>query len=190
MKSACVHLALSTVCLLGLACEAELEDRRLTDEDESSLHKSAGGTNGDFDYCNASVCLAGEGDCDRNSECAPGLVCTANVGAQFGMPATWDYCLAATCTNGVIDGDETGSDCGGSCGPCICGGTVGSSVFCTSACPCTLGQADCDSNLECATGLVCGTNNGPKFGFAPTIDACVPVHCTNRRVDVNEVGVV
>lgn len=182
--------ALACVGMLAvLACAQEPDDPRLTDEGQAGLRKSLGGTNGDFDYCNNSICLAGEGDCDRDSECASGLVCTANVGAQFGLPENWDFCLAPTCTNGVTDGDETARDCGGSCGPCVCGGTLGSSTFCTSACPCSTGQGDCDSSSQCMTGLVCGTNNGPKFGFSATIDACVPSHCTNRIRDMNEIGV-
>ena len=30
---------------------------------------------------------------------------------------------------------------------------------------CSAGQGDCDSNAECNPGLVCGSQNGPKFGL-------------------------
>jgi len=35
---------------------------------------------------------------------------------------------------------------------------------CTKQKPCNLGDGDCDRNSDCRGGLVCGTNNCPKFG--------------------------
>ena len=35
----------------------------------------------------------GQGDCDSDDECLGDLVCVHNVGAQYGMPASWDVCL-------------------------------------------------------------------------------------------------
>ena len=34
----------------------------------------------------------GEGDCDSDSECADGLICAQNVGADYGWPASRDVC--------------------------------------------------------------------------------------------------
>ena len=47
----------------------------------------------DPDYCVSRVCQAGEGDCDPG-QCAPGLTCVNDVGAQYGLPAHYDVCEA------------------------------------------------------------------------------------------------
>lgn len=36
---------------------------------------------------------AGQGDCDSDDECLGDLECVHNVGAQYGMPSSWDVCL-------------------------------------------------------------------------------------------------
>ncbi|RMH23138.1 MAG: hypothetical protein D6696_01535 [Acidobacteria bacterium] len=47
---------------------------------------------GDFcDLCGP--CDAGEGDCDRDSDCRPGLRCVQDVGADFGFGPRIDVCL-------------------------------------------------------------------------------------------------
>jgi hypothetical protein len=48
-------------------------------------------------------------------------------------------CLAASCTDGILDGDETAKDCGGSCLPCAVGQ------------PCLV-QSDCDPGY-CKAGV-------------------------------------
>ena len=45
----------------------------------------------DPDYCVGRTCQAGEGDCDPG-QCAPGLTCVDDVGAQYGLPAHYDVC--------------------------------------------------------------------------------------------------
>jgi len=156
-----------------------------------SLTKAAGGKNGDGDYCAApaNACLAGEGDCDADKECGIGLKCGTDNGPQFGMPEGHDVCVATHCTDGLVDADETGKDCGGECGACItCGGTNGDSSFCMAACKCSVGQGDCDGDFQCAAGLKCGTDNGPQFGMVEGTDVCVPLHCTNGVQDATETG--
>jgi hypothetical protein len=111
------------------------------------------------------------------------LACITNNGPKFGFAVDWDVCAGAHCSNDVMDGDETGADCGGSCGTCsTCVGTAGSKTFCVG-CLCASGQGDCDSTSECGSGLTCGVNNGPKFGLGAAYDVCVPPHCTNRVLD-------
>jgi hypothetical protein len=39
-------------------------------------------------------CTEGEGDCDSDSQCVDGLVCNANTGATYGLPAHYDICEA------------------------------------------------------------------------------------------------
>lgn len=45
------------------------------------------------DYCVDRTCQAGEGDCDPG-QCASGLTCVDDVGAQYGLPAHYDVCEA------------------------------------------------------------------------------------------------
>ena len=46
----------------------------------------------DPDYCqDYGPCSAGQGDCDPG-QCDEGLVCAADVGAQYGLPAHYDVC--------------------------------------------------------------------------------------------------
>jgi Tol biopolymer transport system component len=156
------------------------------------LRKNAGGRNGDFDYCGGTAtCNLGEGDCDSNAECAPelSLICAANIGPRFGMPEGWDVCVAAHCTNKISDGDEDAGriDCGGSCGPCACGGVSGSSTFCTASCPCESGEGDCDRHSDCIAGTICGVNNGPSYGLPAGYDVCVPPQ-PRERITVSSNG--
>lgn len=75
--------------------------------------------NGDPDRCSGTCpCPATDGDCDGDAQCAGSLICQMDVGALFGFDPAVDVCVAATCTNGMQDGDELGIDCGPSCAPC------------------------------------------------------------------------
>lgn len=49
----------------------------------------------------------------------------------------------------------------------------GHAAFCARCGPCRTGEGDCNRDADCAAGLVCGDNLGPRFGFAPRIDVCV-----------------
>jgi len=96
-------------------------------------------------------CIAGEGDCDSDAECAPGLRCSKDVGAQFGFNPNIDVCTG-----------DTNS----------CTRLAGHGRFCTECGPCTAGQGDCDNDAECAPGLTCVNNIGAQFGFPPAVDVC------------------
>ncbi|MEZ4372060.1 MAG: hypothetical protein R3B07_14605 [Polyangiaceae bacterium] len=163
---------------------------------------SCGGVNGDPHYCTNPnfPCAHGEGDCDSDAECEPGTVCKPGVGAQFGLPAGTDVCVSTGCSNGLWDANECGVDCGGTsgCGACSvprpnkgpsCGGVNGDPHYCTNPnFPCGSGEGDCDSDAECASGLVCGSGNGVKFGLGG-VDVCVASTCLNGVLDANEAGV-
>jgi hypothetical protein len=72
-------------------------------------------------HCTVSCpCAALEGGCSASTGCQAGLVCQSSpaVGAYFGWTESLGVCLASTCSNKVKDGDEMGTDCGGSCLPC------------------------------------------------------------------------
>lgn len=165
---------------------------------ESTLTKGSGGVSGvDVDYCDdpAFPCVSGESDCDSDAQCEGTLVCGLDNGPQFGFPRAWDVCVPAHCENGVRDADETAVDCGGAdCGTdCsfICSQLNPSPAVsaCTEDCRCDAGESDCDSDAECAFGLVCGTDNGPQFGHPAGYDTCVAPHCTNGVLDADETAV-
>ncbi len=101
-------------------------------------------------------CGMGQGDCDRNSECAAGLSCIDNRGADFGFPPAVDVCLPP-------DGGGT-----------TCGRPLGNGRYCTECGPCGEGEGDCDNDAECAIGLICVDNRGADFGFPPAVDVCLP----------------
>ena len=98
------------------------------------------------------TCGFGEGDCDRDSDCAAGLVCTDNIGADFGFNPGIDVCVSP-------DGG--------------CPVNRGTGRFCTLCGPCGSGEGDCDNDDECAGSLRCVDNVGANFGFAPGVDVCM-----------------
>ena len=60
-------------------------------ESDSGCHS---GSQGSTNHCNSScVCGWELGDCDSDSECAPGLECVANQGANFGWSPDVDVCM-------------------------------------------------------------------------------------------------
>jgi hypothetical protein len=88
--------------------------------------------------------------CDGSGVC---VQCNANADCTSGVCAT-HTCAAATCSDGIKNGLETGIDCGGTCAPCADG------VAC-------LVPGDCTSHV--CTGLVCqapscadGVRNGTE----------------------------
>src|SRR5690606_9689699 len=44
---------------------------------------------------------------------------------------------------------------------------------CSSACPCSEYEGDCDSDSHCDAGLVCMRDTGALFGFDPEVDVCM-----------------
>lgn len=96
-------------------------------------------------------CTEGQGDCDRDSDCAEGTVCRDNVGAAFGFGAGIDVCTAPA----------TG-----------CPWEVGDGRFCRDCGPCGDGEGDCDNDSECVVGTSCVDDVGAEFGFAPGVDVC------------------
>ena len=107
--------------------------------------------NGNIDFCNSSCqCGEGKGDCDADTDCATGLFCFIDVGADFQLPPDTDVCAA--------------------CRPDSQNGHV---HFCTPSCPCSVGQGDCDGNTECAPGLVCQDNVGAEYGLPADTDVCI-----------------
>ena len=51
-------------------------------------------------------------------------------------------------------------------------GVPGDDAYCSEACPCTIGEADCDGSSQCLTGLQCSFNVGADFGYEAGDDVC------------------
>ncbi|MBN2714977.1 MAG: hypothetical protein JXX14_03925, partial [Deltaproteobacteria bacterium] len=137
-------------------------------------------------------CDVGEGDCDNNNHCTGALVCGRNNGLKFSMDPAVDVCVPALCTNGVKDvaTGEIGVDCGGDCGTCPgeCPDVTqnGNPQYCSAACPCEVGEGDCDGDDGCVAGTHCGTDNGADFGQYYLNDVCIECvsngECDNGNV--------
>ena len=188
--SAISWLLLSLVVFLAAGCGTDTSNGEA--DELSSLVTSLELSSGHRDFCDQTdfLCSVGQGDCERN-QCEVGLVCATDNGPRFGFSATTDVCVPLSCTNGVQDAGEQGVDCGGECGNCARPETIvlGTSHYCSEMFPCSVGEADCDSDKHCGEGLTCGDNNGPRFGYRPTVDVCVPTACANGTLDAGEEGI-
>lgn len=69
----------------------------------------------DLSFCSDATCAActhGQGDCDSDAQCAPGLHCMADVGASHGLPASYDVCEIPAATDaipGLVDTADHGT---------------------------------------------------------------------------------
>ena len=106
----------------------------------------ARGSRPDPDYCVNNACGLGDGDCDPG-QCASGLVCVNDVGAQYGLPAHYDVC-------------ETPSD-----------DPAPNPDLCMTYGPCGVGQGDCDPG-QCNAGLVCVNDVGAQYDLPAYYDVC------------------
>ncbi|WP_428263758.1 Ig-like domain-containing protein [Haliangium sp.] len=98
-------------------------------------------------------CAHGEGDCDFDNDCEPGLVCLHDAGFAFGYDDNEvDVCSNVCPTLGV-----------------------GAWNYCSPECPCDQGEGDCETDADCAPGLRCVSDIGPTFGFDREVDICEPI---------------
>ena len=116
------------------------------------------------------------------------------------------------CTNGTLDGDETGVDCGGSCDACVgmCGNTiVEGSEACdsggvqTATCEANCGHPTCGDTIvnhlageDCDGTSGCDTSchfpfhsTGADGAFAPTTDTVLPAGIYNYTTITIPAGV-
>ncbi|MFP4111398.1 MAG: hypothetical protein ACLFUO_00195 [Candidatus Woesearchaeota archaeon] len=98
------------------------------------------------------------GDC--NLKCGHGQMCNSYSDCDS-MPCIFGKCEdpGVFCHNGVIDGDETGTDCGGSCARCTEG-------------------AGCEEDSDCTSELYCNSN-----------DVCAVPRCDDNRQNGDETDV-
>lgn len=197
----CVLIALGTSAW-GCGEAAYEDDDALTNEDDGTViinqaltKGTVGAVNGDGDFCNDPLnkCVAGEGDCDTNAQCATGNFCGKDNGPQFGMPAKWDVCIPNHCQDGVLSGDESNVDCGGAfCAPCpgMNPLPLGDANYCNDPnFPCSAGEGDCDLTSQCTAGNFCGKDNGPQFGLPAGYDVCIPTYCKDGVLSGDETAI-
>ncbi|RPI26515.1 MAG: hypothetical protein EHM61_11585 [Acidobacteria bacterium] len=146
-------------CKIGLECAENVgEEYGLDDQfvDICQVNDECADLIGDEDFCSVcGPCVEGQGDCDGDSECAPGLLCVNNVGAGFG----WDW-QVDVCLDPGIARDS-------------CPVPPGHYDFCALCGPCDRGEGDCDTSSECAAGLQCVDDLGALFGFKSDVDVCI-----------------
>ncbi|MEM6454006.1 MAG: hypothetical protein AAF772_02830 [Acidobacteriota bacterium] len=109
--------------------------------------------NGQPGFCNrCGPCAAGQGDCNEDTDCLPGLVCVQNNGPDFGFRPALDVCVPPP--------------------DFVCPVPIGTNNYCTLCGPCGPNEGDCDSDAECGPGLRCVEDIGPNFGWGARVDVC------------------
>jgi hypothetical protein len=139
----------------------------------------------DHNPCTTDACVAGtphNAPAPANSACGVGGVCDGTgscvacvVESQCGgLSCASNHCVPLTCTDQVIDGTETGIDCGGAaCGPCDDG----------KAC---LAASDCKNGVCAGTPRVCrapSCSDGVKNGVETDVDCggTCPTPCAPNK---------
>ena len=101
-------------------------------------------------------CAAGTVGCQANSDCSPGTTCAGRTPDS----TTFNVCVVGRCAT-----DPVGTGCGFSGAPCG---------------PSCATKPVCSSNSDCATGYVCGNNNGARYG-APGQNVCELPACQTAQ---------
>jgi len=130
-------------CSSGLVCGTDNCQGAGFDSTDDCCRQRCGG--GDSCCTRANQCSLGEGDCDEDRDCRPGLVCGRDNCRGQGFDGT-DDCCRQRC--------EGGDSC------------------CTAWNMCKEGEGDCDQDSDCAPGLRCGRDNCRGRGFDSTDDCC------------------
>jgi len=149
----------------------------------SSSSSGTAGAGGSAD-CDPQQCTGPDGQCATlncvNTECQslavdPGTPCTANGGtvcnglgdcvecvaevpASCVAPKTCqnNICVGSSCTDGQKNGDETSTDCGGSCGGCPVGQACNIAGDCLSGyCNANHECEGCTNKDQCLAGMYC-----------------------------------
>lgn len=127
-------------------------------------------------------CAAGEGDCDRDSECAAGLVCRHDVGQKYGTSERIDVCEATTEESppsldprggqAAKEGERCEQlDCGAGllCTPVYTGSAKLVGSYCMEPCSEPGNDPACDGDEACTRARsgerVCFASNKPDQGY-------------------------
>ncbi len=184
---------LTVGAVLPVGCATSDEHLGVVDD---RLTKCQEPTPGDGNFCSDPncKCTLGEGDCDSAAECVTGLTCSGKA-IYFGFASNFNVCAAPHCNNKKLDGDETQTDCGGSCGtfcpPPDCSGLPANGVkgHCTVDCRCAPLEGGCTADSQCQTGSVCTLGHGVQYGYAPAVGVCTANTCSNGMQDGAETGI-
>ncbi|MCB9593619.1 MAG: hypothetical protein H6719_12875 [Sandaracinaceae bacterium] len=150
--------------------------------------------------CGGAICDA----CEDGRECAAGTDCTSGV-----CDAPTSTCVSAGCGDGVLNGDESDVDCGGSCAPCADGrdcaaGTDCMSAYCSPSMTCATptcmdgarnqdeSDIDCGGTIcaGCAVGDSCATGaDCASFVCDPATMLCRSASCSDGVINAGETGV-
>ena len=127
-------------CYPGLKCgSSNCIGDNFDDDDRCCGEKNRSCTGDDFCCTFADPCVLGEGDCDNDDHCVPGLKCGHNNCGGDPFDDDDDCCFDPTL---IVHKECNGDD-----------------FCCSYDDPCTLGEGDCENDEHCAPGLRCGLNN-------------------------------
>ena len=171
LEDACSNDAHDTVSFYesDIDCGGDCRSIGLLCEDGNACSSGAdctsGRCNSDTGECFSCADRCG-GDCDA---CADGEVCTASDDCISGQCSSLGLC--ASCTNGAIDGSETGVDCGGD----VCSRRCAIGSNCVSGSDCTTGT--CVDSACVVTSPTETCSNANMDGYETDVDcggaACV-----------------
>jgi len=98
-----------------------------------AVHAAAIPPVGDWDFCSKQKpCSAGQGDCDSDDECQPGLKCTKDVGPSYGFDKGVDVCTSSSSSSSTSSTSSSTSSTSSSTSSGNFGGGVSSSSSSTS----------------------------------------------------------
>jgi len=118
---------------------------------------------GTEDIAEGEDCRDGGGICGEDGSCVD---CIRNDDCSS-MTCSGGACVPATCTNGMLDGDESAEDCGGMCAPCDDGKACESDSDCVSGA--------CNTEVMPAVCAPCGGSNPcPGAQFCDSLGVCQP----------------
>lgn len=126
-------------------------------------------------------CSVGEGDCNSDSDCEPGLYCNSDRGSVYGWDSGMDVCESqrlepVTPSSQEGEPTETAETEPAQARPADCHqGQLGTwGYVCSPTCLCYAGEGDCDSDLDCGGPLICLDGGGKKYGWDAGMDTCEP----------------
>ncbi len=161
----------------GMVCGNELMEGTEECDDGNTITDSC-----EYGLMSCEVCAAGcvfgaggvrfcgDGNVDPEEDCdPPGTICDS--ACQLPM--------APTCGNGSLDGDETDTDCGGSCPPCLPGQGCEVTADCMSGSPLCPSLPRCDNEIfQCVEDALCDDS------ISCTADICLATGgCMSTLID-------
>ncbi|WP_026231607.1 cohesin domain-containing protein [Neolewinella persica] len=119
------------------------------------------------------------------ANCMDGIMNGNETGIDCGGP---DCPVCPTCDDGIMNGDETGVDCGGSCTACVNPPTCSDGIMNGNETGVDCGGPDCAACPTCDDGIMNGNETGVDCGGSCT--PCVtPPTCSDGIQNGDETGV-